>query len=117
LSAPAGKRVKDPNAYFLKMGREEAAKAKGVPVEALKQANSRNREERANGLAAAVGAFSRPSDAALRTANRYNPARAAVALQMMEGNAFQTQAAADRAFQNALSAVRFSGEARDVCSR
>ena len=112
-----GRRIKDANAYFLKMGREEAAKRYGVSVDALKQAGSRNQIERASGLAAAAGALNRPSDKAWKSATRCNKPRAEAALAQMAGKSYPTQDAADRAFEAAQSNVRFHHEARSASMR
>jgi hypothetical protein len=62
----AGRHIADPNAYLLRMARDEAAKRLGVPVSALAGLGSRNRGERASALTASVGAIPEPSAAVLR---------------------------------------------------
>jgi hypothetical protein len=66
-----GKRIKDPNAYLLKMGRQAAAKLHGVTAETIKAIATRDRGVRATELAAAVGVSAEPSVAMLRAAVRW----------------------------------------------
>jgi hypothetical protein len=71
----AGRRIKDPSAYLLKMARDEASKRLGVPAAALEGLGSRNREQRANVQAASVGAAVQPSAAVLKGVERRARAR------------------------------------------
>jgi len=54
--AAKGKRIADPNAYLLKMARDERAKANGVKVDDLKDIASPNEWARGTALAKAMGA-------------------------------------------------------------
>jgi len=54
--AAKGKRIADPNAYLLKMARDERAKANGVKVDDLKDIASPNKWARGTALAKAMGA-------------------------------------------------------------
>ncbi|KAB2918498.1 MAG: helix-turn-helix domain-containing protein [Hyphomicrobiaceae bacterium] len=61
-----GRRIADPSAYLLRMGRDEAAKMHGVTAEALTKIATRNRSARKHAMAAAVGACAEPSKIILR---------------------------------------------------
>ena len=65
-----GRRVRDPNAYLLQMGRDEIAKRLGVSAEHVKNSNSKNRHERIEASSNAVNAFSKPSPKVLARASR-----------------------------------------------
>lgn len=106
-----GKRIDDPSAYLLGMGRDDAAKRLGVSKEALKRLTSKNKAERAIAMGAAVGAFSKPSDAAIGKARRWRDPNVDTALQRLAGKTFASQDAADRAFRGELTILRFSGRA------
>lgn len=98
-----GRRIKDPSAYLLKMGREEVAKAAGVTAEEVKACSARNRGERQTNLAIVGGAYSAPDPIKLARARRTRGAIVEQVLASMRGRTFPTQAAADRVFDQELA--------------
>jgi hypothetical protein len=107
-----GKRIADPSAYLLEMGRDAAAKRLGISKAALAKITSRNASEKAAALAGAVGAFSKPSEDLLRRVRRYRNPYVDLAVKRLSGRTFASQAAADRAFEAELVVFRFSSEAQ-----
>jgi len=103
-SRTKGRRIKDPSAYLLRMGREEIAKATGVTADEVKACSARNRGERQTNLAIVGGAYSNPDP--IRVArSRRTRGNVAVdqALAALSTRQFPTQAAVDRAFDAELS--------------
>lgn len=103
-----GRSVDDPSAYLLAMGRDEAAKRLGIPLDRVKALGSRNCAERGAAMATAVGASAAPSERAMRSARRYRkPHEIELAQEMLSGRIFASVAEADRALELALTNVRF----------
>jgi predicted transcriptional regulator len=66
----AGRHIRNPSAYLLRMGRDEAAKLHGVTPETLKKIATRDHKQRALELAAAVGISAVPGAIVLRSVMR-----------------------------------------------
>lgn len=58
--------IKDPNAYLLRMAREEAGKRQGIPADALAVIAAGNEHQRGAVFARVLGADAEPSDKAIR---------------------------------------------------
>jgi len=101
-----GRHIKDPSAYLLKMGEEEAAKRLGVTADQIKGTLSRNRDERAAAAAQATGAFSVPTKKAVDNARRWKRPFVDQILADLARRRFPTQAACDLAFQSELTRSR-----------
>jgi hypothetical protein len=102
-----GKRILDPSAYLLKMGRTEYAKRHSITIEQVKAITSRNKAAKVTAMANVVGAFSKPSDKTLARAARNTPNLVDKALALMAGRSFTSQDATDRAFDGHLANLRF----------
>jgi DNA-binding XRE family transcriptional regulator len=102
------KRIGDPSAYLLSMGRDAAAKKLGISRATLAKIASRSDAERAAGFAEATEAFSKPSAECVARHRRYRNPHVEIAVQRLTGRTFVTQAAADRAFEGELAVLRFS---------
>ncbi len=101
----------DPDAYLMKMAKEQAAKNHGITiaeVEALE--SSRTKTERAMIAANVVGAFSRPSDGKIQSARKYGSARVDQALENLSGRRFASQKEADLALESELVLIRFKNQ-------
>ncbi|WP_423416443.1 hypothetical protein RLW55_03175 [Hyphomicrobium sp. B1] len=98
----ATQRIRDPNAYLLRMARDEVAKRNGVTVEQVKQSTSRGRAMRIAAAVDATAAFSVPSDAAVARARQRGRLRVDETIADMKIKRFASQADADRAFESAL---------------
>jgi hypothetical protein len=88
------------------MARDEHAKQTGVTVEAVKACLARNRDERKANLAAACGAFDKPSIGLVEQTVRLRGRDIVnAALRCIEGRKFESQSAADSAFTHAIGNV------------
>jgi hypothetical protein len=67
----AGRHIRNPSAYLLRMGRDEAAKLLGVTPDTLKKIATRDRKQRAVELAAGVGISAEPGAIVLRSVTRH----------------------------------------------
>jgi hypothetical protein len=102
------RRIDDPSAYLLQMGRDQVAKRLGVTVDALVKMASRNMAERGQAIILAAGNFTGPSTETVTRAGRFNNPYVDAALAMLEGRTFPTLFAADKAFELALMNARFA---------
>lgn len=112
---PAG--ATDPDAYLMKMAREQASKDQGITtaqVEALEK--SKTQTEKAMVAANVVGAFSRPSEAKIKSARRYGTSRVDQALANLAGRRFSSQAEADLALESELVLIRFRNASPSAAS-
>lgn len=100
-----GRVIRDPNAYLLRMARDQLAKRAGVSVEQVAKMTSRNRDERVQAAVDATGAFSKPSDAAIARARNCSSLNEILA--DMATRRFATQEACDREFQGHVVNARF----------
>ena len=108
----AGKRIRDPSAYLLHMAKQRAAKGLGITVAQFSKVSTGTKHERALEAANVVGAFSAPSDEALRRARRYRkPDEINTAISRLAGRRFTSQTAVDRALDYEFTVMRFSGRA------
>jgi len=99
-------RIADPSAYLLRMARDDVAKRTGVTAEDVKRCSSRNRGERKANLAAACGAFDKPSTAAIEShTRRRGKGVVDAALATLARRTFKSQADADRAFFQEIANV------------
>ncbi|NOU05336.1 MAG: hypothetical protein HOO99_04055 [Hyphomicrobiaceae bacterium] len=102
-----GKRIRDPNAYLLQMGRDEVAKAVGVTAEQVKASNSKNRETRVASSAEALRAFNTPSDAVLKRPSARNCKYLPEIIAGLARQTFRSQEECDRALQMQITNARF----------
>ena len=112
-----GRRIDDPSAYLLRMGRDQVAKTHGISVDALVKMASRNLAERGQAIILTAANFTGPSAEAVTRARRFSNPHVDAALAMLEGRKFPTLFAADKAFELALMNARFAPPPRPSAAK